>query len=70
VDDIGFVLLDRPKVDPIIAKLDAGLKLTLPSGRFYEIEDQIGKAFEAIGDYDPATFKAHLAELLAVLPPG
>ena len=70
VDELGFKTLDRPKIDPIIAKLDAGLKLTLPSGRFYEIEAQIGKAFEAIGDYDPATFKAHLAELLAVLPPG
>ena len=70
VDDIGFVGLNRPKIDPIIAKLDSGLKLTLPAGRAFNIEDQIGKALETIGDYDPATFKAQLGELLALLPPG
>ena len=31
---------------------------------------QIAEALNVIGDYDPATFKAHLGELLAKLPPG
>jgi Cytochrome c554 and c-prime len=69
VDDIGYVVLNRAQVEPIIDRLDAGLKLTLPSGQYYKIEDQIGKAFEAIGDYDPATFKAQLGKLLKALPP-
>jgi hypothetical protein len=61
---------NRPKIEAIVARLDEGLKLTLPAGRKYEIEDQIGSALQVIGDYEPASFQEHLKELLALLPPG
>jgi hypothetical protein len=70
VDELGVALPQRREIGAIVDKLDKGLKLTLPSGRFYKIEDQIGDALNAIGDYDPETFKANLKELLALLPPG
>ena len=68
VDDLGNSLPNRPQIQAVLAKFDAGLKLDLPSGRFYEIEKQMGDALKVIGDYDPATFKAQLGELLALLP--
>lgn len=69
VDELGVALPRRAEIVAIVDKLDAGLKLNLPSGRFYKIEDEIGKALNVIGDYDPPTFRAQLHELLALLPP-
>jgi Cytochrome c554 and c-prime len=70
VDDLGVALPNLRKINEVVDKLDKGLKLTLPAGQFYKIEEQIGPALKVIGDYDPATFKAQLAELLPMLPPG
>ncbi len=61
---------NKARIEAIVARLDKDLKLDLPSGRKYEIEDQIGNALMIIGDYEPATFQTQLKELLTLLPPG
>ena len=66
--EIGASLPNRPAIEAVIVKLDKGLKLTLPAGRKYEIEDQIGEALQVIGDYEPAAFQAQLKELLDLIP--
>lgn len=68
VKDLGDSLPNRPRIEGVLAKLDKGLKLTLPAGRNYDIEKQIGGALEVIGDYDPAAFKADVRELAELLP--
>ncbi len=70
VDELGVALPRRKEILPIVDQLDEKLKLNLPSGRFYQIEDEIGKALKVIGDYDPATFRDQIKELLPALPAG
>ena len=70
VHELGDTLPNRPAIEGVLAKIREGLKLDLPAGRKYEIEDQIAHALEVIGDYEPAAFQAQLKELLALLPPG
>ena len=66
--DAGPKLTNRDRIDPILAKFDEKLKLVLPAGRKYQIDDQLGKALQAIGDYEPSEFREHLKELAASPP--
>jgi Cytochrome c554 and c-prime len=68
VADSGSKLTNRPAIEEVLKKFDASLKLELPAGRDFEIEDQLSKGLQVIGDYGPATFQQHLKELLALLP--
>jgi hypothetical protein len=70
VADSGSKLTNLAEIKEVLKKFDAGLKLTLPAGRKYEIEDQLSTGLQIIGDYEPATFQENLKELLALLPPG
>jgi hypothetical protein len=70
VKEVGAPLVDRPEVAAILDRLTRGLKLDLPAGRAVEIEGQLAEAFRVIGDYEPAEFRAHLQELLSLLPPS
>ncbi len=58
---------DRPAIESILSRLDDKLKLELPAGRKYEIEDFLGPALEKIGDYDPDQFQADLDRLAEIL---
>src|SRR6185312_16110220 len=69
-EELGDTLPNREPIAALIKKFDEGLKLDLPAGRKYEIEDQLGAALQIIGDYEPAKFQEHLKELLGLLPPG
>ncbi len=69
VEDLGDQL-PKSKADairPILAKFDGSLKLVLPAGRKYEIEDNIGSALESIGDYEPAQFQSAIEQLAEIL---
>ena len=69
VEDIGDKL-SKPKVEairPIVARLVERLKLKLPAGKEYEIEDNLGSALQTIGDYEPSQFQADLEQLAEVL---
>ena len=70
VEELGDTLPDRGPIEAVIRKLDEGLRLDLPAGTRYEIEDQLGAALQVIGEYEPADFQKHLKELLALLPPS
>ncbi len=70
VEDAGDKLPNRDRIAPVISKLDEGLKLILPSGTRYEIETDIGKALQIIGDYEPSQFRDNLQELSALLAKG
>ena len=70
VEDLGDTLPNRSAIEAILKEFDRGLRLELPAGRKYEIEDQLGTALQVIGDYEPADFQGHLKELLALLPPA
>ncbi len=59
---------NRPAIEAILKKLDNGLNLTLPAGRDYKIEDELAKELQIIGDYEPATFRKDLKDLLELLP--
>jgi hypothetical protein len=68
VDDLGNTLGNGPDIRAILDDFEAGLKLKLPSGQYYKIEEQLGPALQVIGDYDPATFKKQLGALLKLIP--
>jgi hypothetical protein len=71
VADSGSKLGDKKEaIEAIIKKLDTGLNLILPAGREYKIEDELGKALQIIGDYEPSMFQKDLKELLSLLPPA
>jgi hypothetical protein len=66
-EDAGSKLTNLPAIEEVIGKIETGLKLDLPAGRKYEIEDQLSKGLQIIGDYDPATFQSNLKELHGLL---
>jgi Cytochrome c554 and c-prime len=70
VEELGDKLPNKEPIAAILKQFDEGLKLDLPAGKKYEIEDQLDSALQIIGDYEPATFQKQLKELLGLLPPG
>ena len=68
IADSGPAIPDRARLEPILKKLDDGLKLTLPAGRDHQIEAILGDFFLKVGDYEPSDFHAQIKELAALIP--
>jgi hypothetical protein len=63
VKEAGPDLAKRDKIQPVIDRLDKGLRLRLPKGRDLVIEKKLGEALTIIGDYEPKDFQRDLKEL-------
>jgi hypothetical protein len=58
---------DRPAIEAVMAKFETGLKLELPATQSQKIEDNLDKALQVIGDYEPSEFQKDLQELAKIL---